>query len=274
MASPASSNWRLPPDDGWADDTDAADDRQTPQNPVPQMPAGRVVSPAPPPVQPVQSVQPVQAAQPVQPVQAAQAAQASAANIGMTPAMRDEVRMIARLAIDDALAPYARAQREIEARLDRLTTRASDARASDARASDAVITHMPMGAPPPVTITTSAAMRAPAPVDAPAPAPLRAPPPVPVPASAVVREVPFALSPSFAPPEMSAPSSSAPASNVWPPADAALAPRTFVSDAGDIDIPPGLDGSHRRKVLGWTVAVLLVLGLVAMIAATALSHSR
>jgi hypothetical protein len=91
-----------------------------------------------------------------------------------------------------------------------------------------------------------------------------------------VREVPFALSPSFAPPAMpGAAAAATPVANAWPPvAHASLAPRALVIDASDIDIPPGLDGSRRRKALAWTVAVFLVLGLAAMIAATALSHSR
>jgi hypothetical protein len=40
------------------------------------------------------------------------------------------------------------------------------------------------------------------------------------------------------------------------------------------ELPPGLDGSRRKRILGWAVAILFVGGAIAIIAAMLYSRSR
>lgn len=249
-----------------------------PKAPSPQPPpvAPVVITPAPPPAEPPPtqasrdaSLAPVVSHAPAPPPPAPpplveRPPPSEVTGVDFNPGLREEVRQTARMAVSEeahkqaaaavaeALAPLHKQIRDLEVRLARAESRL------DAEPTLAEVPRKPAGVSP---IATS--VGAPPKVDVP-------PPAVSVMPVKVISTPP--PPPDVAPATVVMPNRPAP-----PPATAttALAPRPSTIDARpsfDLtpdyrDLPDLLDGQRRRKRIGWTVAVLLLVGVGGLLAA-------
>lgn len=231
---------------------------------------------------------PAQAASP-KPAPVAAAPAAAAASPKPAAVVTDANAL--RAALEEVLGPMQRS-------LDDLTVRIARERVDRKEAIEKlerVLARVTTATPPPV-----APVAAVPPV---APVAAAAPPPAPVPAAA---PQPFAVSPSSRPPPVTQAASPAappvapspaPAAVAKPPSPAPppavpteapsqplnldvieAAPRRielehYSTDLG-FDLPPGLDGSRRKKFLAWAVAVILLGGVIAIITMMIVSRSR
>ena len=175
--------------------------------------------------------------------------------------MRGEVRAIARVAVDDAVAPLMKEIRELTAALERERRERAegDARALQSAAATAKKTTLPGVA------------------EAPAPAalvPAAPSPPTPAPPSVAVASV---VAPSVVAELVTTPTAPRvmPASQP-PPAPVLTRAPDLVIDSGPlyIDLPGMLDGSRRRKRNAWLVSFFILAIVGGLLIAMVMSQSQ
>ena len=215
-----------------------------------------------------------------------------------------------REALQEALEPMQRALDDLTVKIARERVDRKEA----VERLERTLARVATGNPPPVSAFAAAIAAPPAPIASPfaspsppqvaaARHPVVAPTATAAPAGSVTASMavptqPFSVSPSASPPavapnapaattpatsQVSAPVGTAPTAAAASPASivvttASVAPVKYNLDPYSTDLsfelPKGLDGSRRKRILGWLVFVLFVGGAIAMIASMLYSRSR
>ncbi len=179
----------------------------------------------------------------------------------LTEEMRGEARAIARVAVEEALAPLVKEIRELTSALEREKRERAegDARAIQSAAAVAKKTTLPGVAEAPAAAALVAA-------------PL---PPTPPPPSVAVTSTP---APSVVAELVTTPTVPRVMPSSGPPIHVSIAPQApeLVFDTVGLytDLPGMLDGARRRRRNGWLVTLLLLLLVGGLLAAMLVSQSQ